>query len=217
MNKADKRGYTALIQATGDGYIEAVRLLLADPRVDVNCEIPPIVLAAAKTENIELFKLLLADRRVDVNRRNGNITALINSTCNANVKATKLLLDDPRVEVNWINRKGMSALHAAVANKTMLELFLAHQRVDVNCKFGSHGRTILHTAAGKNNVEAVKLILAEPRFTSTNSLAEPGGRTPLAIAALKGNWDVFKELVDHPSVDLDVKDKNGLTIDDILR
>ena len=43
----------------------------------------------------------------------------------------------------------------------------------------------------------------------------------LSLAAFwKGNGctrDVLRELVHHPSIDLDVKHKDGLTIDDMLR
>ena len=216
VNKADKKGYTALVHATGEGHISAVKLLLADQRVDVNCKNSPLVLAAARTENIDIFKLLLADGRVDVNQRNGNITPLINSSCNSNVAAAELLLDDPRVKVNWINSKGVSALHAAVTHKQTLQLFLAHPRVDVNCKLGPHGTTILHLAAAKNNGEAVKLILADSRFSSANAFDGEGG-TAVTIAACKGNWEVLEELVHHPRIDLDVKQEDGLTIDDILR
>ena len=43
------------------------------------------------------------------------------------------------------------------------------------------------------------------------------GGTAVTIAACKGNWEGLEELVHHPRIDLDVKQEDGLTIDDILR
>ena len=97
----------------------------------------------------------------------------------------------------------------------LMELFFAHPRIEVNCKHGN-GKTILHGAAFFNNVDAVKLILAEPRFTSANVL-DKVGCTAVVVAASEGNWNVFKELVLHPSIDLGGKDKNGASLEDLIR
>ena len=83
--------------------------------------------------------------------------------------------------------------------------------------------TILHVAAGITTVEAVKLILAEPRFTSANALApidefkKAGRISALGVAAAKGKCEIFKEMVLHPSIDLDVKNEVGLNVDDWLK
>ena len=93
----------------------------------------------------------------------------------------------------------------------MLQLLLAHPRVDVNCKGGARGANILHAAvAFYNDTEVVKLILREPRFTSANVLDEMGC-TAVTAAMFEGKWDALKELVHHPSVDL------GVNLDDLAR
>ena len=102
------------------------------------------------------------------------------------------------------------------SNVELMELIFAHPRVDINCRHGSCGKTILHGAAWFNNVDAVKLILAEPRFTSANAL-DCLKHTAVVVAASEGNWNVFKELVLHPSIDLGGKDKNGASLEDLIR
>ena len=244
VNLADDEGYTALHRASrgiirfkGEGKsvtrsIEPVRLLLANPSIEVNCkesfeELTPLMMTTKGP--LDIFELLLSDPRIDVNSadRNG-MTALMLSLLLCNVKAVKLLLDDKRVDVN--NSSGLNALHLAAATAWdvmrkkkkkkvvaralhIMKMFLGHPRVDVNCKIGP-GVTVLHMAALTNNVQNVKLILAEPRFTSANALNEDED-TAVTIAASKGNWDVLKELVHHPSIDLGGKDNNGL--DELIR
>ena len=214
--------------ARGSRNIAGVKLLLADERVDVNSkdnahQVTPLIQAAKHVVDIGIFKLLLAQQRVDVNwvasyPVSGDVTALMKASWHSNVEATKLLLDDPRVDVNWMDSRGLTVLHRLVAspkpkvkkNLQMLQLLLAHPRVDVNCKGGPLGANILDPAAFYNEAEVVKLILAEPRFTSANTPDEMG-RTAVNAAMLEGNWDVLRELVHHPSVDL------GVNLDDLAR
>ena len=229
VNMADEQGKTALHAAAHCGNIEAVKLLLADQRLDVNCkdsnQITPLMMAAGKPHQIDIFKLLLADQRIETNcvapnPGSGDLTALMCAACNSNAEAAKLLLDDPRVEVNWMNSRGMTALHVAAAqqnNVKLVELLLAHPRVDVNVKDGPLGTTVLHMAAAKNHAEMAKLILAEPRFRLANDLVSAEERSALSIAAVKANWEVLNVLVGHPSIDLGVKHKNGATLEELLR
>ena len=240
-------GMTALHVAANSRNIEAVKMLMADPRVDVNVkdslqETPLMSSTRSEPGRIDIFKLLLAEERVDVNCTLshpdiGDMTPLMLASLHINVEATRLLLNDPRVEVNWTNSRGMSALHVSAIQKSnvkLIELFLAHPRVNVNCKDGDKdGRTVLHDAAYANNVEAVKLILEEPRFTSANVVDAQWGRRgrwgtnpdeasmgsfdAVSVAVVKCNFDVLKVLVHHPSIDLDLKDKDGRGVDNLIR
>ena len=229
LNLADVNGSTALHLATFCGNIEAVRLLLTDPRVDVNLkdlqfQMTPLISAAGR-DNIDILKLFLDVQSVDVNLTfpgsdNGEVTALMWAVMNSKIEAVKVLLDEPRVEVNWMNGRGISAIHVAVAQKSnvkLVELLLAHPRVDANCKNGPLGTSVLHMAAAKNHAEVAELILADSRFTMANALVSEEKRSALSIAAVKANWDVLNVLVNHPSIDLGVKHKNGLTLEEISR
>ena len=137
-----------------------------------------------------------------------------------NNKAVKLLLDNDRVDVNGMDSDGYNALFIAFSLLTskdarvleLLELFLSHPRVDLNGK--AHGRTLLHYAVLKNNVEAVRMLLAETRFILHNALEEKEGTSAVGLAAMGGHWDILKELAHHPKVDLAV---SGLDPDDLMR
>ena len=243
VNAATKDGETALHLAAKSENTGIVKLLLADPRVDVNCkdsqQMTPLVRLAVSHGRgyIDVLKLFLAEERVDVNlptwakEENGELTALMWSVKNSNFDAAKLLLDNPRVDVSWKNSLGLTALHMAFSppasgrknSMKVLQLLLAHPRLEVNHKDLPGMTTVLHVAAGFSTVEAVKLILAEPRFTSANALAridkfkKAGRITAHGVATAKGNCEIFKEMVLHPSIDLDVKNEVGLNVDDWLK
>ena len=225
VNLTDVDGATALYSAACRGNSEAVKLLLADPRVDVNCKDPngdtPLTLAARNVDNFDALKLLLADQRVDVNCE-GSLTPLWSAIVGKNNKAVKLLLDNDRVDVNGMDSDGYNALFLAIGLDLetskdarileLLELVLSHQRVDLNCK--AHDATILHFAVLTNNVEAVRMILAETRFTLHNALEEEEGMSAVGLAAFGSHWDILKELAHHPKVDLAV---GGLDPDDLMK
>ena len=227
VNLTDVDGATALYSAACRGNSEAVKLLLADPRVDVNCKGPdgstPLLLAAQNADNFDVLQLLLADQRFDVNYvascplpdgRKMVTTALMRATAGKNFKAVKLLLEDNRVDVNWMDGDGLNALDYSPMDTRILELFLSHPRVDLNCKtgLGLTGQNVLHGAVIENNIEALRMILADTRFASHNAL-DKKGRSAAFIAAVNGYWDIFKELVHHPKVDLAVR---GLGPDDLI-
>ena len=228
VNLAADHGFTALHMAVSSetSSTEVLRTLLLDPRVDVNCTTErmetPLILATKDPDRFDKVQLLLADPRVDLDSLASysagcDISILMSATLSSNLKAAKVLLDDERVDVNWVNNRNAGALHLLAAfpdsdrPKGLLELLLSHPRVDVNYPLDS---TALHTAAFNNNVEAVRLILAEPRFTSHNNLDGHDGKTALGLAASKGHWDALEELAQDPKVDLAFI---GLSPDDLKR
>ena len=229
VNCKDSEQMTPLLRVSHQGdRIEIFKLLLADGRVDVNCkdscQRTPLFVAVTEQNEIEILKLLLSDQRVDmdwevVGPTGKSFNALVWAMVKSNVEAVKLLLENPRVNVNKLDSRGTAPLHLAIVDLTFLELFLAHPRMDVNCKQTSSGMTALHAAvSAENNVESVRLILAEPRFTSANErTTDTENQTAVDIAASERNWDALRYLAQHPKIDLDVKDKKGLGIDDMIR
>ena len=66
-----------------------------------------------------------------------------------------------------------------------MKLLLEQPTVDLNCT-NNHGRTALDIAATVNNIEAVKMLLADPRLTTHNH-KDNRGWTPVMSAAYYKN------------------------------
>ena len=101
----------------------------------------------------------------------------------------------------------------------VVKLLLEQPTVDLNCT-DKTGNTALHIAAMLANAKGVKMLLADPRLTTHNHKSFHGS-TPFmrAISASYTCRDaaVFRELVAHPSIDLDTKDICGKGLEEQSR
>ena len=87
--------------------------------------------------------------------------------------------------------------------------------MDLNCTDIS-GQTALHKAARGDNVEIVKMLLADPRL-ATHNHKDNRGWTSVMSAAYYKNAGALRELVAHPSVNLDTKDELGRSLEEFAR
>ena len=112
---------------------------------------------------------------------------------------------------------GRTGLMLAVQYKhnSIVKLLLEQPKLDLNATNGC-GWTALHRAVIHGNVEALKLLLADPRL-QTHNHKDDNGNTPVMVTPINKNVDGLRELVVHPSVDLDTKDKNGRSLEDSSR
>ena len=97
-----------------------------------------------------------------------------------------------------------------------MKLLLEQPTVDLNYSDGGYGLTALHLAATVDNVEAVRMLLADPRLTTANRY-ERCGQTPVMMAMDGNNMDALRELVAHPSVDLDTGHRDGRSLEEWAR
>ena len=105
-------------------------------------------------------------------------------------------------DVNDTSFDNDTGLMWAVKDKhnSIVRLLLEQPTLDLNCT-DVDGYTALHWAF--DNVEAVQLLLADPRLSTANHKSNEG-YTPVMDAILWKNLNALRELVAHPSVDLDI-------------
>ena len=77
-------------------------------------------------------------------------------------------------------------------------------------------QTAVHYAADGDNVEGVRLLLADPRLDTANH-EDDEGYTPVMAAVFCNKVNALRELVAHPSVLLDVRDRDGMSLEDVAR
>ena len=78
------------------------------------------------------------------------------------------------------------------------------------------GLTALALACIKGQPEIVSRLLAHPGLTCLNALAT-GGFTPLMLAVSYGSLDCVRELVEQPGVELEARDEDGKSLEDMAR
>ena len=112
------------------------------------------------------------------------------------------------------NRTGL--MYAVWKNHNpVVRLLLEQPTVDLNC-IDQTGGTALHFAADGDNVEGVQLLLADPRLNTVNP-KDKWGMTPVMVAMFWKKVNALRELVNHPSVDLDTRDASGSSLEDLAR
>ena len=92
---------------------------------------------------------------------------------------------------------------------------LQQATIDVNLADLS-GNTPLHACADADNVEGLRLLLAHPGMGSLDT-RDAGGRTPLMLAVSKGSLACARELVGVEGVDLDTRDGQGRSLEEVAR
>lgn len=91
----------AIRVACGNGHIEVVKLLLADPRVDPTTRSNHCILVSIMSRNIELFKIIISDYRIDVGFSQSK--ALITAISYSVFDMVRILLRDPGIDPNEYN------------------------------------------------------------------------------------------------------------------
>ena len=130
-------------------------------------------------------------------------------------------------DVNSKDRDNQTGLMFAVSHRwsyEIVKLLLEQPSLDLNC-VNNEGDTALLLATTNGNVEGVRLLLADPRLNTINHKGLDG-RTPVMKAMMMMRWwpsiqvlptEVLKELVAHPSVDLDTRDAEGRSLEDAAK
>ena len=120
-------------------------------------------------------------------------------------------------DVNEASGRGygnFTGLMRAVAdsNNDIVKLLLEQPNVDLNCTT-VNGQTALHEAAVNDNFQGVKQLLAYPRLNDANH-KNNSGSSPAMRAMIYKKRNALRELLSHPSVDLDTRDRKGKSLEE---
>jgi ankyrin repeat protein len=200
----DNRGDTnALSQAcltTMDGklaeYIEVVRILLEDTRVDPTWAESFCLIAASELgDNNEILQLLLADGRADPNADYGE--PFIRACAEGRAKMVALFLNDPRM-VPW-SKEGEALISAARNGQAnVVKLLLEDGRIDPN----SQEAEALIEAVMEKERDVVRLLLADDR-----THAAYDDNLALMIAIRRGDKEIIKLLLNDDEVIAELTDE----------
>ncbi|XP_054718499.1 serine/threonine-protein phosphatase 6 regulatory ankyrin repeat subunit A-like [Uloborus diversus] len=171
-----------------------------------------LLMKSAETNDTELCEALLHTRNIDVNKGDhyGN-TALHVASEKGHVDIVELLLQKRGIDVNAGNIYGNTSLiYAAMANhEEVVEKLLSVPGILVNKKDNS-GQTALHATAAGGFIEATELLLKAPGIL-VNEKEALHSSTPLHLAVYFGFSDLAEALLNHRDIDVNAKDKYGIT------
>jgi ankyrin repeat protein len=186
-----ERGCTVLTRAVRLGNASMVKLVLADPHVDM-----------------ALFE----------DEHKWGISALYFAARQGNASLMKLLLVDGRTTSSIMSRvdtQGHTVLMQAcmMDHANCVELLLAHSSMDKKIiDHADSGRcTALHWAAKRGYATVTKALLADPRVDKTSmNLVDQEGRTALMRACMYGHPEVAQLLLAHPCMDKTLIDQQDV-------
>jgi ankyrin repeat protein len=192
--------------------IEALKLLLADSRLDPNIKDNNGLTAlchAAMDNNIEVLKLLLANSQVDPNIDIRGISILSCAASNNSIEVLKLLLTDKRIDPNVKDNNGLTVFCRAIVdnNIEVLKLLLANSQVDPNVDI--RGTSVLCFAAFNNSIEVLKLLLTDKRIDP--DVKDSYGLRVFHCAIFNNNIEVLRLLLADRRVNPNVRYNNGNT------
>jgi len=203
-------GYTPLIWAADEGYVEVVEELLKHPEIQVNQPDKDgytALIWAADLNQPEIVKMLVQHKDIDVNATDvDGHTALIWATDKGNIEVVNHLLNHKDIDVNIQDNDGLSALMCAatMGQVEVAKRLLEVEEVEVNLQDYDEGHTALIAAVNKNLVKVVEALIEHPKLDL--NLKDRHGTTAFVMAKVKGFNPILKLfarmslIVQHPKV-----------------
>ncbi len=215
VNKTTPEGFTALMIASENGYVDVVRLLLAHKDVELNHQAnsngATALYVASQNGHFEMVRLLLARQDVEVNKSTANgYTALMLASQDGHVEVVRLLLARQDVEVNKTPQDDFTALMLASkdGHVEVVRLLLARQDVKVN-KNSADGLTALIVASQNGHVEVMRLLLAR-QDVEVNKTAQDSF-TALMLTSHCGHFEMVRLLLARQDVEVNKSSEMGDT------
>ena len=204
------KGFSLLHNAADEGDVETLKVLLAQPGIEVN---PPATeyenspLACAAAENLLEAMRLLIDHGADLHGEGTPWPPLVNAIDQQQIEAVKLLLE-AGADPNRAATNGWIALTAAV-DKGNMELVNLLLEKGANVGYGDlDGWTALHMATLNGNKEMLAHLLTV-EGASVNAATDSG--RSLLHQAVKSDYPELVAFLVESGADITVKDKEGRT------
>lgn len=198
-NAKDKNRLTPLFVAVRAGHVEIVRLLSKIHGIDANAENKngsTLLSVAVQSGNQAIVGLLLRVNGIDVNRRDKNWSTLL-------IWATKTVLDSAVVEDHSGKLDDMIAI---------IRLLLKMGKANSNIRDGDGRTSFSYLAAAKDErIEPICEFLVREIILNENSSLDQDGNSPLLAAILASELPVIKLLLKAGGVNVNFKNKDGLS------
>jgi hypothetical protein len=146
VNPADSDDY-AIRAASSFGFVDVVRLLLADKRTNPSADHNHAIYIASRNGHAEIVKLLLADKRVDPSDEANH--PIRGASLKGHAEVVRLLLADKRVDPS---ADGNFPIFTASSNghAEIVKLILADKRVDPTINYNDPLMQAANTAIRKS-------------------------------------------------------------------
>ncbi len=210
------RGYTPLMTAAFKGQVQAVRVLLSKPGIDVNVQNRggrTALMIAARWNRLDVVRELLSVSACNKNLRDEKgWTALMWACAQGHNEIVRLLLATKGTNINTVAKEGGTALTLAISHNRepeLIRLLLSVPDIDVSLTDGN-GWTALHAAAARGDRAILELLCRIDRITinaRTNL-----NLTPLHIAISENRIEGVRFLLSCPGIDVNAHDGSGTII-----
>jgi len=222
---ANSEEYTPLGWALEIPNIDIVKLLLAQPNIDVNqvhhhgkqSGYPYWEWVMGEgAHGREAAKLLFAHPSFNPNQVSFDKEPVISYLMGSKYYEDELkkFLANPNTDVNatYINEDGdvISPLISAFERRAqeMVNLLVKHPKIIFS------GNVLVYAVKNKKE-NLLNYILKNPRVNVNKP--DINGDIPAFVAMKYYNKDILKRLLDHPSVDVSVRNKDGKTLEDLAK
>ena len=154
--------WTSLHYACTNGFLEIVKLLLQDERVEVNKQdngYTPFYIACANGK-IEVVKYMMQDQRIDVNKQDNCNGTPFHAACqNSKIEVVKHMMQDQRIDINKQDNYNTTPIWAACDNnRTQIVQVILQSGRYINLDAKYQNKTPLEQAREKGYQEIANLL-----------------------------------------------------------
>ena len=189
-----------LVMASKGGSGSVVDLLLAVPQIDVNQvsgKRTPLIVAVKKGRH-DVVRSLLAHSEIRVNDTNeDHESPLSRAVKKGDLEIVKMLLKRNDTDVMRRDARGACLLHIAAERGwvDIVHSLCEGVSADVNVRRTSDGRTPIHCAVRKGQLDVIRRLLGCPAIQV--NLVDRRGCTVFQRACLGGNLSIVKTLLEE--------------------